>query len=233
MHWKHSGGVGLMAEPVGLMLPFITAYEWFIVRCIPCMGDGLNPDVLSAPVMLQPFPYDPKEKNKHKFMVMTMVAPEGAIDNQDALVSPWRFLVKERVWGRQGSWSVLTLWFMFAVEGDATGSTDGLQAQVCVRDAREWAGEAPCPTNGRFQENPYGMTIHYCVIPAITGREQNQLCELRAMGIQQSTKCFQKLGGMVTNFWNRMITGSPLFRLCFLKSLINFFLLWNSVVNLT
>ena len=38
-------------------------------------------------VMLQPFEYDPNEKNKHKFMVQTMYAPDGTIDNQDQLVS--------------------------------------------------------------------------------------------------------------------------------------------------
>lgn len=37
--------------------------------------------------MLQPFDYDPNEKNKHKFMVQTMIAPDGKIENQEALVS--------------------------------------------------------------------------------------------------------------------------------------------------
>ena len=37
--------------------------------------------------MLQPFDYDPNEKNKHKFMVQTMFAPEGTIDSQENLVS--------------------------------------------------------------------------------------------------------------------------------------------------
>ena len=36
--------------------------------------------------MLQPFDYDPNEKNKHKFMVQTMVAPEGTIESQETLV---------------------------------------------------------------------------------------------------------------------------------------------------
>jgi len=31
-------------------------------------------------VMLQPFEYDPAEKNKHKFMVQTMYAPDGVYD---------------------------------------------------------------------------------------------------------------------------------------------------------
>ena len=34
---------------------------------------------------LQPFEYDPNEKNKHKFMVQSMFAPDGEI-NQDTLV---------------------------------------------------------------------------------------------------------------------------------------------------
>ena len=37
--------------------------------------------------MLQPFEFDPNEKNKHKFMVQTMVAPDGATESHEALVS--------------------------------------------------------------------------------------------------------------------------------------------------
>lgn len=37
--------------------------------------------------MLQPFEYDPNEKNKHKFMIQTVFAPDGDID-QDTVVSP-------------------------------------------------------------------------------------------------------------------------------------------------
>ncbi|XP_064640444.1 vesicle-associated membrane protein/synaptobrevin-binding protein-like isoform X2 [Lineus longissimus] len=36
-------------------------------------------------VMLQPFDYDPHEKNKHKFMVQTMFAPSGPIDSVENL----------------------------------------------------------------------------------------------------------------------------------------------------
>jgi hypothetical protein len=50
-------------------------------------------------VSLQPFEYDPLEKNKHKFMVQSMFAPEGEID-QDKLVS-YRFLhFLKRIFGR-------------------------------------------------------------------------------------------------------------------------------------
>lgn len=41
---------------------------------------------VSVAVMLQPFDYDPHEKNKHKFMVQSLFAGEGEI-NLDALVS--------------------------------------------------------------------------------------------------------------------------------------------------
>ena len=37
------------------------------------------------PVSLQPFEFDPTEKNRHKFMVQSMYAPDGEI-NQDTLV---------------------------------------------------------------------------------------------------------------------------------------------------
>ena len=36
--------------------------------------------------MLQPFEYDPNEKNKHKFMVQTMFAPGDKVDNLEQLV---------------------------------------------------------------------------------------------------------------------------------------------------
>jgi vesicle-associated membrane protein-associated protein A len=40
---------------------------------------------ISVAVMLQPFDYDPNEKNKHKFMVQSMFAPDYAVDSQDNL----------------------------------------------------------------------------------------------------------------------------------------------------
>jgi len=40
---------------------------------------------VSVAVMLQPFEYDPNERNKHKFMVQTMFAPDGPIDSQESL----------------------------------------------------------------------------------------------------------------------------------------------------
>lgn len=45
--------------------------------------------------MLQPFEYDPNEKNKHKFMVQTMIVPEGHIENLENLVSPIQIQIKK------------------------------------------------------------------------------------------------------------------------------------------
>ena len=42
---------------------------------------------VSIAVSLQPFEFDPNEKNKHKFMVQSMFAPETGEINQDTLVS--------------------------------------------------------------------------------------------------------------------------------------------------
>ena len=51
-------------------------------------------DEIAIAVSLQPFEYDPAEKNKHKFMVQSMFAPDGEI-NQDTLVRKhfWSLLV--------------------------------------------------------------------------------------------------------------------------------------------
>ena len=37
--------------------------------------------------MLQPFVYDPNEKNRHKFLVQSLIVPDGAGENFEMLVS--------------------------------------------------------------------------------------------------------------------------------------------------
>ncbi|XP_060556549.1 vesicle-associated membrane protein/synaptobrevin-binding protein-like isoform X2 [Ruditapes philippinarum] len=66
-----------------------TAPKRYCVR--PNSGVIESKGSVTVAVMLQPFDYDPNEKNKHKFMVQTMFAPDGKIDNQEQLwkdVSP-------------------------------------------------------------------------------------------------------------------------------------------------
>ncbi|CAH1779245.1 unnamed protein product [Owenia fusiformis] len=54
--------------------------------CVRPNSGIIEPDTeVTVSVMLQPFDYDPNEKNKHKFMVQTMFAPDGASENTDSL----------------------------------------------------------------------------------------------------------------------------------------------------
>lgn len=61
-----------------------TAPKRYCVR--PNSGILEPKQAVQVAVMLQPFEYDPTEKNKHKFMVQTMIAPDGDV-NQDTV---WR-----------------------------------------------------------------------------------------------------------------------------------------------
>lgn len=66
-----------------------TAPKRYCVR--PNSGLIKPKEQMTVAVMLQPFDYDPSEKNKHKFMVQTMFAPDDEIESQEALwkdVSP-------------------------------------------------------------------------------------------------------------------------------------------------
>ncbi|CAG5120024.1 unnamed protein product [Candidula unifasciata] len=49
---------------------------------------------ISVAVMLQPFDFDPQEKNKHKFMVQSMFAPETLGDSPDNL---WKEVLPENL----------------------------------------------------------------------------------------------------------------------------------------
>lgn len=55
-----------------------TAPRRYCVR--PNSGTVEPNGFVAVAVMLQPFEYDPNEKNKHKFMVQTMFAPEGDVN---------------------------------------------------------------------------------------------------------------------------------------------------------
>lgn len=55
-----------------------TAPKRYCVR--PNSGVVEPQAAVEVAVMLQPFEYDPAEKNKHKFMVQTMYAPDGPYD---------------------------------------------------------------------------------------------------------------------------------------------------------
>ncbi|XP_035204847.1 vesicle-associated membrane protein-associated protein A-like [Stegodyphus dumicola] len=49
--------------------------------CVRPNGGILQPkQVVNVQVMLQPFDYNPNEKNKHKFMVQSLIIPEGDVN---------------------------------------------------------------------------------------------------------------------------------------------------------
>jgi len=57
-----------------------TAPKRYCVR--PNCGVVEPHQCVTVQVMLQPFEYDPSERNKHKFMVQSMFAPEGLINHE-------------------------------------------------------------------------------------------------------------------------------------------------------
>lgn len=68
-----------------------TAPKRYCVR--PNSGVIEPRQAMTVHVMLQPFEYDPNERNKHKFMVQSMYAPEGMLN----LESLWKDADKEQL----------------------------------------------------------------------------------------------------------------------------------------
>ncbi|XP_041375649.1 vesicle-associated membrane protein/synaptobrevin-binding protein-like [Gigantopelta aegis] len=69
-----------------------TAPKRYCVR--PNSGIIEPGDKTVVSVMLQPFEYDPNEKNRHKFMVQTLFAPDGKVD---ALENLWKDVPPENL----------------------------------------------------------------------------------------------------------------------------------------
>ncbi|KAL5022060.1 hypothetical protein ScPMuIL_001215 [Solemya velum] len=69
-----------------------TAPKRYCVR--PNSGIIEPGQAVAVSVMLQPFQYDPQEKNKHKFMVQSMFAPDGKIESQESL---WKDVPSEQL----------------------------------------------------------------------------------------------------------------------------------------
>lgn len=68
-----------------------TAPKRYCVR--PNCGVVDPHETMTVHVMLQPFEYDPNERNKHKFMVQSMYAPEGTINHE----SLWKDAPKDQL----------------------------------------------------------------------------------------------------------------------------------------
>ena len=63
-------------------------FELFSDKWLQCSRCDLNVSsiLFSITVMLQPFDHSTAEKSKHKFMVQSLFAPDGTIENHDHLV---------------------------------------------------------------------------------------------------------------------------------------------------
>lgn len=104
-----------------------TAPKRYCVR--PNSGIIEPSESVSVAVMLQPFSYDPNEKNKHKFMVQTMFAPDGNIDVPENM---WKDISPNQLMD-----SKLKCVFELPVENEAADSQqiqNNLDANVSMDD---------------------------------------------------------------------------------------------------
>lgn len=85
-------------------------------------------------VSLHPFDFDPNEKHKHKFMVQTMIAPEGEI-NVDQL---WKEVSPENLMD-----SKLKCVFEAPTEVSGTATTNSPETTVNSLDETRRIGDAP------------------------------------------------------------------------------------------
>jgi len=102
--------------------------------CVRPNSGLLNPkDVIEIAVSLQPFEFDPTEKNKHKFMVQTMIAPEGEV-NLDQL---WKEVTPESLMD-----SKLKCVFEMPVEENPS-STTMQDASNTIEEKTKRIGDSP------------------------------------------------------------------------------------------
>uniref|UniRef100_A0A1B6KH63 MSP domain-containing protein n=2 Tax=Graphocephala atropunctata TaxID=36148 RepID=A0A1B6KH63_9HEMI len=103
--------------------------------CVRPNSGVLNPkDVMEIAVSLQPFEFDPTEKNKHKFMVQTMIAPPDLDVNLDAL---WKEVNPEKLMD-----SKLKCVFEMPVE-ENTATATSQETTNTVEDKTKRVGDSP------------------------------------------------------------------------------------------
>lgn len=79
-------------------------------------------------VCLQPFDFDPNEKNRHKFMVQSVVAPDGEFNAEQ--------LVREQRLKLRGSARFQVYLFLLTVERSETRGAYGLEITMRFRIPR-------------------------------------------------------------------------------------------------
>ncbi|XP_067121032.1 vesicle-associated membrane protein-associated protein B [Centruroides vittatus] len=117
-----------------------TAPKRYCVR--PNSGIIEPRQAVNVAVMLQPFEYDPNEKNRHKFMVQTMFAPEGDI-NQETL---WRDANPESLMDSK-------LRCVFIPETTAENNLDSSQTQREEKPATTKVANEPAKSSPKTSAN--------------------------------------------------------------------------------
>nr|CAD7442557.1 unnamed protein product [Timema bartmani] len=91
--------------------------------------------LIDVAVSLQPFDFDPNEKNKHKFMVQTMIAPDGEI-NLDSL---WKDVNPENLMD-----SKLKCVFELPVDPSASTQENNVDASPAIHEEKaKRVGDGP------------------------------------------------------------------------------------------
>jgi hypothetical protein len=79
-------------------------------------------------ISLQPSGFDPNEKNKHKFMIQSLIAPDGEYDQEQVVRCTLATKKKRKC--------VIKVFFLiFTVEKSITRSIDGLKIALCFRSS--------------------------------------------------------------------------------------------------
>ena len=103
-------------------------------------------------VSLQPFEYDPNEKNRHKFMVQAMFAPEGEI-NPDTL---WKEADDGQIMD-----SKLKCMFKMPESGDSAGVTAAV-ANGAEKTSNEIPSSVPTkPSSPKVKPNIFKESLQY------------------------------------------------------------------------
>lgn len=121
-----------------------TAPKRYCVRPNSGIIEGGN--AVSVSVMLQPFDYDPSEKNKHKFMVQTMFAPDGPFESHESL---WKDATPEDLMD-----SKLKCVFEMPIENSPISpSKPQEQEEKPTRPVKQVQLESSPPTKGSSPDN--------------------------------------------------------------------------------
>lgn len=103
--------------------------------CVRPNSGILQPNAtMEIAVSLHPFDFDPNEKHKHKFMVQTMIAPEGEI-NVDQL---WKEVSPENLMD-----SKLKCVFEAPPESSGTATTNSTETTTNTEDKTKRIGDSP------------------------------------------------------------------------------------------